>query len=229
MEFRKPSITSIITARREARGNGSDVQASLHAVPAAVEHMALAAALAQINTIEQSLEAAREVARGAARRAGVSLSCLFEGTSFIARSTGHRWRDEALEQGKDQRVREITRALQASANPDPKFAGARAWAAQMLRQRRAAGFADDVQLTSEQQTALINGTLTAADPGAAEDAAEAEAAAKIMAEAKVRADAILAAARLRDAGGRPLPAPTGRAKAILDAAREAHRKVGDDE
>jgi hypothetical protein len=99
----------------------------------------------------------------------------------------------------------------------------------MLRQRRAAGFADDVELTPDQQTALLRGTLVAADREAAEEAAEAEEQARITAEAKVKAEAILTAAALARAGGPPLPAPTGKAARIIAAAKKAHLKQGDDQ
>jgi hypothetical protein len=222
MDFKKPSITEIVRAQREARGNGSS---PVHSVPA-VDRMMLDVALGKVAAIEKTLEAARSDARSAARRAGVSGSYLFEATSFIPRSTGHRWRDEGIEQGKAQRANEIIRALQAAQNPDPKFAGVRAWAAQMLRRRRAAGFADDDVLTDDQCTALLRGTLVADDP----DAIEAEAEAKITAEAKVKAEAILAAAALRDAGGPSLPDPPkgSLAARVIDAGKARRRPFGDD-
>jgi hypothetical protein len=220
MDFKKPSITGIIAAQRASRFNGSS---SSPGTPA-VDRMMLDVALGKVAAIEKTLEAARDAARVTARRAGVSLSNLFGETAFVPRSTASRWCDEAREEGANERNALLIRVFQSSAKPDPKFDGARAWAARMLRDRRAAGFADDAQLTPEQQTALINGTLVAADPGAAEEAAEAEAQARIEANAKVNAEKILAAARLRDAGGPPLPepAPGSKAARIIAAAKKAH-------
>jgi hypothetical protein len=83
--------------------------------------------------------------------------------------------DEAREEGANERNALLIKVFKAAANPDPKYAALQAWGDKMLRQRRAAGFADDARLTSEQQTALLRGTLVAADPGAAQTAPAARA------------------------------------------------------
>jgi hypothetical protein len=171
----------------------------------------LAAARVAVERAEQALEGARAQVRAAARREGVKISGLFSESQFIQRATGERWRDEALEQGKAERDALYRRVAEAVTNPDPRFATV---GAAMREAMRRGAFAD----------ILGDKGVAAVDP----DAAEAEAAAEVEARAKDRAAQILAAAALRDSG-RPLPEPTGRAKAILDAAREAHRKVGDDE
>jgi hypothetical protein len=207
---KKPSITQFAAALREARANGSASQ--LRAVPAAVEQMMLTTALAEVDSIEKSLAAARSNARTAARRDGVSLSNLFGKTQFIARSTGERWRDEALEQGKAERDALFLRVAAAVANPDPRFAAV----SRAMREGMARGAFNVI---------LGETTSTTDDP----DAAEAAEQARIEAEAKERAEAILAAAALRDAGGPPLPKPGPKAQRILDVARAAHRKVGDDD
>jgi hypothetical protein len=219
-------IADFVKAQREARGNGVS---HLHAVPAAVEQMMLTTALGKVTEIEKALEAARDAARAAARRAGVSLSCLFENTAFIARSTGHRWRDEGIEQGKAERDAVFLRVAEAVRNPDPRFAGV---AQQLRRMRIGAGCSptedrpgDDERISRYLRRGFDGATAVADDP----DAIEAEAQARIEAEAKLRAEAILRAAALRDSGGPPLPAPGRKAQRILDAARAAHRRMGDDD
>ena len=124
-------------------------------------------------------------------------------------------------------MRFYIKVFQAASHPDPKYDGARRWAAEMLRRRRAAGFADDVELTSEQFSALLRGTLVAVDPGAAEDAAEAAEQARIEAEAKEKAAAILAAAALRDSGGPLLPDPPKGAKRTRILQAGIKRRQGD--
>jgi hypothetical protein len=195
-----------------ARGNGR-----LHAVPAAVEQMMLTAALGKVAEIEKALEAARDAARSAARRAGVSGAYLFESTTFIPRSTGHRWRDEGIEQGKAERDAVFLKVAESVRNPDPRFAGV---AQQLRRIRQAAGcsLTEDRPGDGERISAYLRLGRSAADDDAI---AEAEAATEVAARAKTQAEAILAAARLRDSGGPPLPAPTGKAARILDAARKA--------
>jgi hypothetical protein len=213
----------IKTQGTAARGNGVS---RLHVAPSpAVDGMMLNVALGKVADAEKALEAARCAARAAARAAGQKVSGLFSGSQFVQRSWAERIADEAREEGANERNALLIKVFKASSQPDPKYDGARRWAAEMLRRRRAAGFGDDVQLTPDQQTALLNGTLApAADPAAAEDAAEAAEQARIEAEAKIKAEAILAAARLRGSGGPPLPEPTGKAKRILDAAAKVHRK-----
>jgi hypothetical protein len=204
-----------------ARGNGVT---HLRSVPAAVERMALAAALSRVSEIEVQLEEARSSARSTARRAGASLENLFGETAFVPRGTAQRWRDEGRAAGGEQRVQEITRALQAGANPDPKFAAARAWGKEMLHRRRAAGFADDAELSPEQNTALLRGTLVAQDS----DAAEAEAQARVTAEAKATADAIIQAGeRARSDPSDERPLPGGLAGKILKAGERRRKPMGD--
>ena len=197
-----------------ARGNGR-----LHAVPAAVEQMMLTAALGKITEIEKTLEDARDAARAAARRAGLSGSHLFEATSFIPRSTGHRWAAEARAAGGEQRVQEIIRAFSQPPNP-----ALRAWADRMLRRRRAAGIPDDVELTPDQSHALLcGGELVPADE--VETQAEAEAAAR----ARSQAEAILAAGeRARSDGSNERPAPTGLAAKVIAAGKARRVPFGDE-
>jgi len=199
--------TEIVKAQREARGNGVS---RLHAVPTpAVDRMMLDVALGKVAAIEKTLAGARSDARSAAARAGVSGSYLFEATEFIPRTTGHRWKSEGFEQGKAEMIAIYTRLL-APPTPEEKAMG------DAVRAAIARGAFKDI-LGKDKGAA-------ADDP----DAAEAEAQARITAEAKEKAEAILAAARLREAGGPRLPEPTGKAKRILDAAAKAHRRQGDD-
>jgi len=96
----------------------------------------------------------------------------------------------------------------------------------MLRKRRAAGIPDHADLTPDQAYALLCGGELVAVPA---DDAEANAEAEAAARAKATAEAILAAgARARSTGENERPPPTGRAKQILDAAKKAHRRIGDD-
>ena len=166
-------------------------------------------ALSRVAVAEKNLEEARSAARVAARRAGVSGSYLFEATSFIPRSTGHRWRDEALEQGKAERTQLLIRVAEAVRNPDPRFAGV----GEALRRGMERGAF----------SAIIGETTSTADD--VDD--DAEAAARVEAEAKAKAEAILAAAALRDAGGPPMPKPGPKAQKILDAGTARRRPFGD--
>jgi hypothetical protein len=205
MEYKRNIFAGLSAKVQAAHGNVT----TLRSVPA-VDRMMLDVALGKIAAIEKTLEAARDAARAAARRAGVSGSYLFEATSFIPRSSGRRWRDEGIEQGKAEMIALYTRL---NAPPSPEF---KALGDAVRREIARGGFKS---ILGKDKGAVAD------DPDAL---AEAEAEAKIMAEAKTTADAILAAARLRDAGGPPLPEPTGKAKRILDAARKAHRRQGDD-
>jgi hypothetical protein len=225
MNFNKPSITEFIKAQRETRGAGSDVS-RLHAVPLpAVERMLLTTALAKIDTIEKTLEAARDDARAAARRAGVSGAYLFEFTGFIPRSTGHRWRDEAREEGANERNALLIKVFQAAANPDPRFAGV---AQQLRRIRQAAGcsLTEDRPDDGERISAYLRLGHSVVDDDAV---AEAEEQARIEAEAKDRAELILRAGeRARSDGSNERPEPTGLAGKIV-AAGKARRRMGDAE
>jgi hypothetical protein len=57
-------------------------------------------ALERVAVAEKNLQAAREAARAAARKAGVDLAGLFSESAFVARSTAERWRDEARREGE---------------------------------------------------------------------------------------------------------------------------------
>lgn len=214
MEFsRKDHLAGFAAGVKAAqRGNGAG---GLHVVPA-VEHMMLSAALAKVTEFETLLEAARNDARSAARRSGVKLSGLFSKSSFIRRETGERWADEAREEGAEERTRVIADGLQAGRNPDPSFAPAREWAAEVLRRRRAAGIADDDKLTVDQYFALMDGKFVAADDD-------------VEAAAKAKADAIIKAAAKRDAGGTvPFEKPSPAAQKILNAGAKRRRGLGED-
>jgi hypothetical protein len=179
--------------------------------------MSLAAACVAVERAEQALEGARAQVRAAARREGVKISGLFSESQFVMRGTSERWAEEARAEGHERGREEVVAAYKMLlAPPSGEFAAL----AQAVRKAIAAGGFKDI-LGKDQGGAPAD----AADAGAA----EAQEQARVTAEAKVRAEAILAAARLRDSGGPPLPAPTGKAKRILDAARAAHRKMGDDE
>jgi hypothetical protein len=171
-------------------------------------------ALARCATAEANLESARAAARTVARSAGVKISGLFSESQFVMRGTAERWADEARAEGRDEMVALYTR-INARPTPQEKAMG------DAVRAAIARGAFRDI-LGKGGAPADAAADL---DPDAL---AEAEEQTRITAEAKAKAEQILAAARLRDAGGPRLPEPTGKAKRILDAAAKAHRRVGDD-
>jgi hypothetical protein len=200
-----------------ARGNGVS---HLHAVPPAVDGMMLDVALSKVADAEKALEAARSAARAAARAAGQKVSGLFSGSQFVNRSWAERIADEAREEGHEQGGKEmIAMYAKINAPPSPEFKALGDAVRKAIARGEFKGYfgipRDGAEAPSD----------AADDP----DAAEAEAAARVEAEAKILAAKILAAAALRDSGGPPLPKPGPKAQRILDAARAAHRKVGDDE
>jgi hypothetical protein len=203
MYWREPSTRGLAQAvqmaQAAARSNG------------ATQMSGLELARARVLKCETDLSAAREAMRVAAKQAGVSLANLFGDCSFTKRETGERWASEAREAGGEQRVREIVRAFSQPPNP-----ALRAWGDKMLRRRRAAGFADDATITADQWNTLLGGgEVTATDD--------------LDTDAKATADAIIKAGeRARSSGEHERPVPTGKAKQILDAARKAHRRQGDD-
>jgi hypothetical protein len=197
-----------------ARGNGVS---RLHAVPTlAVDGMMLNVALSKVAEAERVLEAARSAARAAARAAGQKVSGLFSGSQFVNRSWAERIADEARAEGHEQGGKEMI-ALYAKINapPSPEYAAlGRAVRAAVARGELKGWFGIP-----------RDGDEAPSDP----DAAEAAEQARIEAEAKILAEKILAAGeRARSDGSNERPPPTGKAKRILDAARAAHRKVGDD-
>jgi hypothetical protein len=172
----------------------------------------LAFALARVAAAEANLESARVTARAAARQEGVKIVGLFEGSQFVWRATAERWRDDGIERGREETTAAYRILL---APPSGEFAEL---AAAVRRAIAAGGFKDYLGGKKKGEA-----PADAVDP----DAAEAEEQARIVAGAKDRAAQILAAARLRDAGGRPLPEPPAgsRAARILAASKAAHRKV----
>jgi hypothetical protein len=169
-------------------------------------------ALSRVTIAERNLEEARSTARVVARREGVPLANLFGKTQFIARSSGERWADEARVAGAEERTLVIIKALKAARDPDPRYRDA----AEALRRGMERGLFDGI----------LGAAVSTAD--AADDDDDEVEAARVEAEARTNAAAILKAAALRDAGGPRVPEPAGKAKRILDAARRAHRRQGDD-
>jgi hypothetical protein len=179
----------------------------------------LAFALARVAAAEANLESARVTARAAARQEGVKIVGLFEGSQFVWRATAERWRDEGIERGREETTAAYKMLL---APPSGEFAEL---AAAVRRAIAAGGFKD--YLGGKKKGEAPADAAADLDPDAL---AEAEAAAKVEAEAKILAAKILAAGeRARSDGSNERPAPTGRAKRILDVARAAHRRQGDDE
>jgi hypothetical protein len=189
----------------------------------------LSVALGKIAEIERTLEVARDAARAAARRAGISGAYVFESTSFIPRSTGHRWKDQGIEQGHAERDAVFLKVAEAVRNPDPKYAGV---ANQLRRMRIAAGCSPTEDRPGD--GARIAAYMSMKGPmrgeGAEPEADDLDAiAAETEARAETTAAAILRAAAKARAVGPPMPEPTGKAARILAAARKAHRRMGDDQ
>jgi hypothetical protein len=177
-------------------------------------------ALARCAAAEENLESARASARAVAKAQGVKISGLFSESRFIRRESGERWADEARAEGHEQGGKEmIAMYAKINAPPSPEYVAlGRAVRAAVARGELKGFFG----------TPRGNTPADGKETEAAEEAAEAAAAAEVEARAKINAEKIFAAARLRDSGGPPLPEPTGKAKRILDAAKAAHRKQGDD-
>jgi hypothetical protein len=71
----------------------------------------LAASLAGVERAEQALEAARALARSAAKREGKSVRGLFEDSKFILRASGEKWADEGRRAGEKVMADIFTRGL----------------------------------------------------------------------------------------------------------------------
>jgi hypothetical protein len=71
----------------------------------------LAAALAGVERAEQALEAARALARSAAKREGRSVRSLFEDSKFILRASGEKWADTARAEGEKAMIAIFSRSV----------------------------------------------------------------------------------------------------------------------
>jgi hypothetical protein len=84
-------------------GNGS--------MPAIGGTTSLASALVAVTRAEETLAAARALARSAAKREGVAVRGLFEESRFILRETGERWTDQARREGEKAMIAIFSRNL----------------------------------------------------------------------------------------------------------------------
>jgi hypothetical protein len=75
-------------------------------------------ALERVAVAEKNLQAAREAARAAARKAGVDLAGLFSESAFIARATGERWRDAGRREGEKVMSDIFCRSLDAESRDE---------------------------------------------------------------------------------------------------------------
>jgi hypothetical protein len=71
----------------------------------------LAAALAGVERAEQALEAARALARAAARREGKSVRNLFSEGRFVSRASAERWCDQARAEGEKVMASILSRSV----------------------------------------------------------------------------------------------------------------------
>jgi hypothetical protein len=77
----------------------------------------LGAALVAVTRAEESLAAARALARSAAKREGVAVRGLFEDSRFILRATGERWTEQAREEGVKAGCDLVVRGLRMDEDP----------------------------------------------------------------------------------------------------------------
>jgi hypothetical protein len=203
----------------------------------------LASALAAFERAEAVLESARATARAAARREGVSVAGLFEGSSFIRRSTGERWADTARNEGWSAGHRFLSDALSRSVSTealDEKSPFRHL--AKRLKQIRPEDWPEHVA----KMRAVMNSAgprwerMRAAGYFEAIEAEDHERAAEIYREAnpelfaQSKGEAILAAGRRArmsaDAAGEvPEPKKGTLAAQILAAGRKARRPTGSDD
>lgn len=242
------NLVAQINIAKAAKGNGG-----LHVVRP-VEQMLLTATLSKIGELETLLEAARNDARSAARRAGVKIDGLFGNSSFIRRETGERWADESFERGKRAGYHEVACCFLAAAgkDADAEFARIRSElkASKAVRKAEAArwrmvmteaGFFDAVDAGDYKLAAEI---LRIADPGIAglNSAAAVQARIAKQAETDLSPNAALgaptnpkalaaaihkAAAKAKSSTDSDPPRPMNAlSKGIIDAGRK--RRGGDD-
>ena len=208
MDFKNFSDTALAVRLAQAAGrqNGSTTITALEL------------ARSRVAKCESDLTAAREQMRAAADKAGLKRGGLFAESLFVSRARAEEWCDQARAEGADERTKVIIKALQAAANPDSKYAAARAWGKEMLRRRRAAGIPDDAAMTLDQWHALTRGEGVDADPDAEVKGRAADLAAQILA----------AGVRARSSGEHERPEPTGLSGKIIAAGKARRVPFGDE-
>jgi hypothetical protein len=194
-------------------GNGS--------VPSIGGTTSLAAALAAVDRAEQALEAARALARGAARREGKGIRHLFAEGRFVARASAERWCDQAREEGKHEGALQVGDCLLRAHGLDPEKQRAE------IRARL-----EKERPIREAETARWQATMRESGFFDAVAAKDFDRAAKIYIELHPElfrgAKAILAAgARARMSGDteRPLPEKGSLASRIVSAGRRRRGEI----